>query len=440
MKEFLLKRKNALYLALILGFVLAIPSNVFAEEGQCTYTNYYFFSDINGDEYYTSGNAINNNPNGIQTATYFPALEGSNLDPKIEQYRVCLTKNGVNNYDVNCAETWEVSDFWSAWAEAGKSGKVVNFTNGEAEDNSDSATVYQKDATTKYFLHGQWFTIDTNGNRTKRTGGYGTSSVSPSDLTAASFLPSTKLSFDLTQAVPYATVTRTIAESDYSGISGFSGCTSGANGRCMLSPALYKVEYEVDCEGDYNAKITYIKIERDGSKTELKDYAYSKSDLPDGYTEDVPSPSLDNCNPDETEVNVEIKGSNFEKVVTYTCDYDYYGRINYYVKDSKGNKIEITDKNNLKFDNNAVSPWFKSGLEDGYTTKVPSPALKNCNPDKTEVNVEIKGSNFEDEVIYTCTISNTPTGNMLIYVVWAVGAAALGYSIYYFAKNKKEEA
>ena len=46
-------------------------------------------------------------------------------------------------------------------------------------------------------------------------------------------------------------------------------------------------------------------------------------------------------------------------------------------------------------------------------------------------------------VYYTCKAEspavNPKTGNALIFVAWVVGLGSLGYSIYWFKKNKKEE-
>jgi len=33
---------------------------------------------------------------------------------------------------------------------------------------------------------------------------------------------------------------------------------------------------------------------------------------------------------------------------------------------------------------------------------------------------------------------NEPTGSLLIYIAWIIGLGALGYSVYYFMKLKKE--
>lgn len=86
-------------------------------------------------------------------------------------------------------------------------------------------------------------------------------------------------------------------------------------------------------------------------------------------------------------------------------------------------------------------------LEAGYTNKVTSPTIENCTPDKKEVNISIdkdKPEDFYEKVVYTCEVDeeiteNKSTGDALIYVAWAIGIAALGYSVYYFITLKKSQ-
>lgn len=115
-------------------------------------------------------------------------------------------------------------------------------------------------------------------------------------------------------------------------------------------------------------------------------------------------------------------------LITYeTCEDKYKETITYYCKDgNKTTKCEL-DPN----------PYTKDNLEDGYTEKVKSPEIKNCTPDKKEVDVLIKGADFSEDVYYSCTVDNPKTGSALIYIAWAVGLGALGYSIYYFTKLRK---
>lgn len=79
-------------------------------------------------------------------------------------------------------------------------------------------------------------------------------------------------------------------------------------------------------------------------------------------------------------------------------------------------------------------------LEDGYTKEITSPEVKNCTPDKEKVTIKIEGEDFKEVVYYTCKEETNPeTGNVLIFIAWTVGLGALGYSIYWFKKNKQEE-
>ena len=55
----------------------------------------------------------------------------------------------------------------------------------------------------------------------------------------------------------------------------------------------------------------------------------------------------------------------------------------------------------------------------------------------------IDNTDYQKTVYYTCKAEspavNPKTGNALIFVAWVVGLSSLGYSIYWFKKNKKEE-
>lgn len=95
----------------------------------------------------------------------------------------------------------------------------------------------------------------------------------------------------------------------------------------------------------------------------------------------------------------------------------------------------------------AAPSYNEKFLENGYTNKVTSPTIENCTPDKKEVTISIdkdKPKDFYEKVVYTCKIDEEPknngqTGDTLIYVAWAIGIAALGYSVYYFITLKKSQ-
>ena len=46
---------------------------------------------------------------------------------------------------------------------------------------------------------------------------------------------------------------------------------------------------------------------------------YYKTQLADGYTEEVESPALKNCTPDKKNVSVKIEGKDFYDEVVYSC-------------------------------------------------------------------------------------------------------------------------
>lgn len=102
-------------------------------------------------------------------------------------------------------------------------------------------------------------------------------------------------------------------------------------------------------------------------------------------------------------------------------------------------KIDYVDE---KTGDPVADSHFEDNLEDGYTNKVTSPDVEGCvikYEDEKEVTVNIDGDNFYKKVLYVCEVEdNEKTGDVLIIAAWIVGIAALGYSVYYFTKLKKE--
>lgn len=91
-------------------------------------------------------------------------------------------------------------------------------------------------------------------------------------------------------------------------------------------------------------------------------------------------------------------------------------------------------------------PYKKDDLSNGDKDSVDSPKIDGCtlvNNDDSTVDYEIDNDDYHYIVYYTCKVEspavNPKTGNALIFVAWVVGLSSLGYSVYWFKKNKKEE-
>lgn len=128
---------------------------------------------------------------------------------------------------------------------------------------------------------------------------------------------------------------------------------------------------------------------------------------------------------------------NDEMVNTYVSPVLY--KVTYEVCDEPtyNATIDYLDKDT---NDKVADSYVDANLEDGYTLEKDSPEVKNCTPDKEKVTIKIDGKDFKDVVYYTCKKEDNPeTGNILIFIAWAVGLGALGYSVYWFKKNKKEE-
>lgn len=119
--------------------------------------------------------------------------------------------------------------------------------------------------------------------------------------------------------------------------------------------------------------------------------------------------------------------------VTYDIctDVKYKAEIDYINKDTKEEVHE---------------PYKKDDLSNGDKDSVDSPKVDGCTlVDKNDSTVDytIDNTDYQKTVYYTCKAEspavNPKTGNALIFVAWVVGLGSLGYSIYWFKKNKKEE-
>jgi len=106
-------------------------------------------------------------------------------------------------------------------------------------------------------------------------------------------------------------------------------------------------------------------------------------------------------------------------------------------------EIEYINKDTEK---KVHDPYKKDDLSNGDKDSVDSPKIDGCtlvNNDDSTVDYEIDNDDYHYIVYYTCKVEspavNPKTGNALIFVAWVVGLGSLGYSIYWFKKNKKEE-
>lgn len=102
--------------------------------------------------------------------------------------------------------------------------------------------------------------------------------------------------------------------------------------------------------------------------------------------------------------------------------------------------IKYVDKDTKK---EVHDPYNEKDLANGYKKTVDSPKVEGCklvDANDAQVSYKIDNKNFEKIVYYNCEVSEPgKTGNVLIFIAWVVGLGSLGYSVYWFKKNKKEE-
>lgn len=356
---------------LLLGIVVnhMFIDNVSAEEVCENYTNYYFFNffpaynrdGIEGAteqiDFDTYVDKTKDRSWIVEHSTYFPSLEESfRVEEQIglasNQYiklsdggarRVCLYHNNETK-NAECAlygegyDFWTLTEFYTRYLEARNAAEsnsnavdVVPFTlNQSALVNKEfEANVYRKETENQnYIIHGRWFNIigedEEEVDSSVVINEFNDISKIPA-LVDASILP-VSLEFNTSDSKvkePFSVkITRTIS-SDFNNnikplvakwtikdLIGFNN----ADVNTLISPALYKIDYEV-CENKYKATIKYI----DGDSGEELVDDWVKTDLEDGYNEEVSSPDITHCTTDEKIVNVSIAGKDFEKVVKYIC-------------------------------------------------------------------------------------------------------------------------
>lgn len=157
-----------------------------------------------------------------------------------------------------------------------------------------------------------------------------------------------------------------------------------------------------------------------------------KTNDDDTFTIDGNSGSFDHKWSETEDADPTVLAPALYKVTYDICtDVKYKSEIDYINKDT--NK-EVHD------------PYKKEDLSNGYKDSVESPKIDGCtlvDDADSKVDYQIDNADYKKIVYYTCKVEspavNPKTGNALIFVAWVVGLGSLGYSIYWFKKNKKEE-
>ena len=446
MKTKLFKRIGLLGLSTLAAFTLT--SNVKAEEQCTTYTNYYFFSEINDFEAIKSNVQTGGDEWFRSHRTFFQGLPSSAKD--VQQERVCLDKNGTK--DGTCSVVWTLTDYYNRYKQIVSNGSRVDINTPKGSDNN---TVLNADNTTKYYKHGYWYEVQNGTIGNTGTAPTNIEEVALASLINGSFFPTStniSFSFDDPSGATIATVDRTIKSANYAGVTPFA---SGAFNQGVLTPTIYKVTYKDDCHEatpKYKAIINYYYWDMQNDKPttnkvvfedDTKPNPYTANNLEYTYTTNVPSPKAKNktCTPLEESVDVAKPSDSdtFTHDVYYKCT-GYEANIHYCIEKADGTCIPATDVDKKAKD------YSKKGLENGDEDKVSSHTIKNCklkkDSDKT-VSYKIENDDFSYEVRYICddeaAPANPKTGIALIITAWTVGLGALGYSAYYFINAKKEE-
>lgn len=391
MKKSILKNAGILGLTTLM---MAAPTAVKAENVCTIHKNYYFFSEIYSisDSENSIQNKVNNETSHTTNrATYFPMLpEGAQAtNANLIKGRICLKKGDVvDGSSIDCGlGTWNVEQFYEKQKLIYNKGEEKHFTTEKGDSVYTEYEEKEDNVIKHYFKHGSWYKLDENDNDITYGGkGVVYDNYQVNGLAAASFLPTVELSFNPTTS-GRATVRRIITKSN-----------------------LY----------DSNDQLSITPLNIQWYESENTIYASALA------------PAL---------YYVEYK----------TCEEQYKATINYYYyKDGK------TTKDKVEFDGNQDNPYTKSGLLPGDTQDVNSPELKGCTIVNTKgekydadkkVTIKIDKENpkdFEKDVYYYCpvedeAVTNSKTGDALIYIAWLIAFGAFCYSAYYFKNIKNEE-
>lgn len=418
------KFKKTILGTFFVGLVLVMPfiskggiEEVKAEEKNCTkHSNYYFFSLVADVSAYDNKSF----PFTRTHISYFldDIPEGTVLDSV--EYKWLNLKNGEGG--------WTIQKFWEKNLELTK--------NGLGEQGN-----LIKNDNEWYFSHAKaWFNDETG----EESEGY----IDPSkykleDVVKNSYYYQTengpivlKIDEATGEALP-GSVKRTIgtdwpdfAESVRAQYSGGVHPTE----RYVWLPALLKATFDV-CDSETvipedSHKVT-LKYVDDSTNEEIKEQLnigrYKKG-------EDYSAICLEKIDDYKLVSTKDLKGTMADEDVTLYCRYSkdgaeptYKVTVNYLDKNTKkpikdAYTYPTSYKNGQKYTASCLDSIGNNYILDSYSGSLTG---------------TINNKNVEINCLYTT--EPTQTSDIPIYIVWAVGGAALAYSIYYFRKYYKQQ-
>lgn len=435
----------------ILFMFLLLPM-VKAEEKEgivCkNYTNYYFFSEMTTERIY------GNNTSSTNTA-YFPLPEMPVENTTVIKH-VCIS--GANSYQTNytsdCAETWSKEKFWTRWVAIDTKndiGYVVLSDNTKYGFKRNISTNTSTNIISDIW-HDEWVTssgVVSSGSY------YPTNSTirnNPTALAGATIASKVTIEGEPVEAKKYIKIDikRTFADKEGATAVELTNGTTTKDG--FFDVTVYKVTY-TSCT--YTSQIDYIF--EDKTKAAESDI---KSGLEDGFETSVTSPTIKNCTPNSDKVDIKIDGDNFHKTVVYTCEIpvtiskrrvkkdeelsgatlvikDENGEI---VKDMQGNLLEWTTTDSPKQISLKPGTYILSETKapDGY--ELSDKEIKFVVGQDSSVSID--NNKVKDNIIIfenTPEAEQEPTGDVLIYVAWFVGLAAIGFVVFYYVKERKSK-
>lgn len=402
------KIKKIIFCAVLL-FAVFYSNNIKVNaDGVCKiYKDYYYFLDSSAKSIYDAKFEETDIYTRTPTNTFVPAGEATN-SKMLAQYQIEMLRSA--NLITDGKKQMDLAKYYANLKKI-KAGEEKTLT---TPNGPSTINIYKEketdDDVVRHILHGKWYK---NGEERSNNTASELVKLEDSKLINSSIIPTgeltqfpnvkgTGIEFKKEGNIFNVVVERSILKTDLDNLTPISISSDGDNYKEVYNaPGVYYVEYEY-CTYKGTVNYYYTGTEEKVVFEDKSANPYIKEGLEAGDTHDVTSPELKNCKPDKDKVTLEIPKSNPHDVtenVYYTCD-TYKGTVNYYYTGTK-EKVEFEDK--------SANPNIREELKPGDKYNVTSPELKNCTPDKDEVEIKIdetNPTNVTKDVYYTCKTYN----------------------------------
>ena len=373
------------------------------EEVCKVYKDYYYFIDTTAKSIYDAKFEESDIYSRTPVDTFVPAGEATN-SKMLAQYQIEILRSA--NSITDGKKQMDLAAYYSNLKKIKKGEEKILATS----EGQSTINIYKEKETEevviRHILHGKWYKngVERSDNTTTELvkledSKLINSSIIPTgELTKFPNVKGTGIEFNKDGNIFNVVVERSVLKTDLDNLTTVSIPSDGDNYKEVYNaPGVYYIEYNYCTYGgtvNYYYADTKEKVVFEDKSTN----PYIKNGLEPGESHNVPSPELKDCTPDQENVKIEISKTKPKDVsydVYYTCN-TYKGTVNYYYADTKEKVV---------FEDNSANPKVRDELKPGDKYNESSPELKNCTPDRKEVEIKIDETNPTDvteDVYYTC--------------------------------------